>query len=150
MTTSKPTAQTHLFTLNVVTRSSAQHLQNVQNLWQGKNTSLILSASKGNLEPKHWNIPHKSNYLQPKQQWVGQHSYKYTVLLAARHLARLHVFGLPHNQLSSCSRFATYLFNAESILLCAFVHFTVTLQEILPCTILYARFHRSRSGWVIQ
>ena len=36
MTTSKPTAQTHLFTLNVVTRSSAQHLQNVQNLWQGK------------------------------------------------------------------------------------------------------------------
>ena len=43
-----------------------------------QNTSLILSASKGNLEPKHWNIPHKSNYLQPKQQWVGQHSYKYT------------------------------------------------------------------------
>ena len=39
---------------------------------------LILSASKGNLEPKHWNIPHNSNYLQPKQQWVGQHSYKYT------------------------------------------------------------------------
>ena len=43
-----------------------------------QNTSLILSASKGNLEPKHWNIPHNSNYLQPKQQWVGQHSYKYT------------------------------------------------------------------------
>ena len=36
MTTSKPTAQTHLFTLNVVSRSSAQQLQNVQNLWQGK------------------------------------------------------------------------------------------------------------------
>ena len=43
-----------------------------------QNASLILSASKGNLEPKHWNIPHKRHYLQPKQQWVGQHSYKYT------------------------------------------------------------------------
>ena len=43
-----------------------------------QHTSLILSASTGNLEPKHWNIPHNRNYLQPKQQWVGQHSYKYT------------------------------------------------------------------------
>ena len=36
ITTSKPNAQTHLFTSDVVTRSSAQHLQNVQVLWQGK------------------------------------------------------------------------------------------------------------------
>ena len=70
--------QTHLFTSNVVTRSSAQHLQKCPGSMARRNTSLILLASKGNLEPKHWNIPHKRNYLQPKQQWVGQHSYKYT------------------------------------------------------------------------
>ena len=60
-----------------------------------RNTSLILSASKGNLEPKHWNIPHKRNYLQPKQQWIGQHSYKYTPPTLNVDLSRETLAGAP-------------------------------------------------------